>query len=218
VLPYVFLRTMERKEFPIGIFVFIACIIALDIAFFIYLGYLFMFVDEFFTVFLSYSILSILMWVTVLLAMLTLVIIPYGFSKRKNGARLFALVFLLWSIFMVIATISMTGEKIIGFLLLVLCVVSIMYLLMSPVKRYFEKKPMAIVPYEILKEYTYGLYTLYSKLVRLKNGNNQIIYFFSKRKPKSGTPTALPEGFDVEVSNRSGLPYLKKKQERSTIL
>ncbi|KYK21809.1 hypothetical protein AYK25_07875 [Thermoplasmatales archaeon SM1-50] len=77
---------------------------------------------------------------------------------------------------------------------------------------------MAIVPSELIKEYTYGFYTLYSKLVRLKNGKNQIIYFFSKRKPKSGTPTTLPEGFEVEVSSRSGLPYLKKRQEHSSIL
>ncbi|MBN1860044.1 MAG: hypothetical protein JW840_01130 [Candidatus Thermoplasmatota archaeon] len=72
---------------------------------------------------------------------------------------------------------------------------------------------MAIIPSETKTEFTYGLYTLYSELVRLKNGKNQVIYFFSKRKPKSGTPTLLPEGFDVEVSSRSGLPYLKKKQE-----
>jgi hypothetical protein len=105
----------------------------------------------------------------------------------------------------------MTGEKLIGFLLLVLFVISMMYLLLSPVKRYFGRISEAIVPVEILKEYTYGLYTLYSELVHLKNGKNQIIYFFSKRKPKSGTPTTFPDGFQVEVSKRSGLPYLKKE-------
>jgi hypothetical protein len=105
----------------------------------------------------------------------------------------------------------MTGEKLIGFLLLVLFVISMMYLLSSPVKRYFRRISEAIVPVEILKEYTYGLYTLYTELVRLKNGKNQIIYFFSKRKPKSGTPTTLPDGFQVEISKRSGLPYLKKE-------
>jgi hypothetical protein len=87
-----------------------------------------------------------------------------------------------------------------------------MYLLQSPVKRYFGKIPMAIVPSEIMKEYKYGNYTLYSKLVRLKNGKIQIIYFFSKGKPKSGTPTAFPYGFEVEVSKKSGLPFLKKRR------
>jgi hypothetical protein len=78
------------------------------------------------------------------------------------------------------------------------------------VKKYFGNTTMAIVPVEIVKEYTYGLYTLYTELVQLKNGKNQIIYFFSKKTPKSGTPTTLPKGYHVEVSERSGLPYLKK--------
>jgi len=112
----------------------------------------------------------------------------------------------------------MTGEKIIGFLLFVMYVVFIMYLLMSPVKRYFGKISLAIVPSEIPKEYTYGIYTLYSKLVRLKNGKKQIIYFFSKRQPKSGTTATFPEGFEVEVSKRSGLPYLKKIRLSSNII
>jgi hypothetical protein len=104
----------------------------------------------------------------------------------------------------------MTGEKIIGFLLFVLFVLSIMYLLMTPVKKYFGIISMDIVPSDRRTEYTYGLYTLYSERVRLKNGKNQVIYFFSKKKPKSGTPASFPDGFKVEVSTRSGLPFLKK--------
>ena len=42
-------------------------------------------------------------------------------------------------------------------------------------------------------------------------GRNQTIYFFSKRKPKSGTPCELPSGYVVGVNKRTGLPYLKKK-------
>jgi len=105
----------------------------------------------------------------------------------------------------------MIGEKIIRFPLFIMYVLFIMYLLMSSVKRYFNKSSISIIPAEIMKEYTYGDYTLYSKLVRLKNAKMQIIYFFSKRKPKSGIPTAMPVGFDVGVNMRSGLPYLKKR-------
>jgi hypothetical protein len=152
------------------------------------------------------------MWIDVLLTTLSLVIIPYGFIKRKNWARIYALVFLSWSAFGAITYIVMTGEKIIRFLLFVMYILFVMYLLMSPVKRYFRKISMAIVPSEIMKEFKYGIYTLYSKLVRLKNGKIQIIYFFSKRKPKSGTPTVFPYGFEVEVNKRSGLPYLKKRR------
>ncbi|HUS99012.1 MAG TPA: hypothetical protein VMY59_01675 [Candidatus Thermoplasmatota archaeon] len=129
-----------------------------------------MLVDGYLTTFLSFSILSIVMWIDVLLTTLSLVIISYSFIKRKNWARIYALVFLSWSAFGAIGYIVMTGEKIIRFLLFVMYVLFVMYLLMSTVKRYFGKIPMTIVPSEIMKEYNYGIYTLYSKLVRLKNG------------------------------------------------
>jgi hypothetical protein len=200
-----------RKDFPIGIVLFIIFIIVLGAVYLFYLADSLMFTNGELTTFLSFSLNSIVMWIDVFLIILSLIIIPYGFVKRKNWARLYAFVFLSWSILRTIVYIAMTGEKLIGFLLLVLFVISMMYLLSSPVKRYFRRISEAIVPVEILKEYTYGLYTLYTELVRLKNGKNQIIYFFSKRKPKSGTPTTLPDGFQVEISKRSGLPYLKKE-------
>jgi len=37
------------------------------------------------------------------------------------------------------------------------------------------------------------------------------IYFFSKRKPKSGKKMDdMPKGYKVGVNKRTGLPYLKK--------
>jgi hypothetical protein len=200
-----------RKDFPIEIVLFIVFIIVLDAVYLFYLADSFLFTNGDLSTFLSVSLDSIVMWIDVFLIILSLIIIPYGFVKRKNWARLYAFVFLSWSIVRTIVYISMTGEKLIGFLLFVLFVISMMYLLSSPVKRYFGRISDAIVPVEIPKEYTYGLYTLYTELVHLKNGKNQIIYFFSKRKPKSGTPTTLPDGFQIEVSKRSGLPYLKKE-------
>jgi hypothetical protein len=199
-----------RKDFPIGIVLFIVFIIVLGAVYLFYLVDSFLFANGDLSTFLSFSLDSIVMWIDVFLIILSLIIIPYGFVKRKNWARLYAFVFLSWSIVRTIVYIAMTGEKLIGFLLFVLFVISMMYLLSSPVKRYFGRISDAIVPVEIPKEYTYGLYTLYTELVLLKNGKNQIIYFFSKRKPKSGTPAVFPEGFTVEVSERSGLPYLKK--------
>ena len=190
---------------------FIVFIFVLDILFFIYLGYSIIYTEGDFSEFLSFSTFSIMMWLDFIFAILSLLIIPYGFMKRKNWARFFAILFLLISISRVLQYILMTGEKTIGFLLFVLFVVSIMYLLMTPVKKYFGIISMAIVSSETRAEYTYGLYTLYSEVVRLKNGKNQVIYFFSKKKPKSGTPAAFPDGFEVEVSTRSGLPYLKKR-------
>ena len=134
--------------------------------------------------FLSFSIVSIVKWINVLLTSLSLIIIPYGIIKRKNWARIYALVFLSWSAFVAIGYIIMTGKKIICFLLFVAYVIFVMYLLMSPVKRYFNKSSIAIVPSDETKEYKYNDYTLYSKLVRLKNGKLQIIYFFQQKETK----------------------------------
>ena len=59
--------------------------------------------------------------------------------------------------------------------------------------------------------YTHDGWTLYKRDVRLKGGRNQTIYFFSKKKPKSGTPCDKPANMTVGVNKRTGLPYLKKK-------
>lgn len=204
---------MARKEFPIGIRLYIVFIIALDVVFFYSFITDVLVSDGFLTRFFSFSIVSLVMWIDVVLAILILFIIPYGFLKRKNGARLFALVFLVWSAVQAFVYVVRTGAKFIGFPFFMLYVIFGMYLLMSSVKSYFKQGSLDGVPSDVMKEFTYGGYTLYSKLVRLKNAKLQVIYFFSKRKPKSGTPSSLPVGFDVEVVKRSGLPYLKKSSE-----
>jgi|SRR5688572_2007752 len=58
--------------------------------------------------------------------------------------------------------------------------------------------------------FVFNGYTLYSKDVQLKNGGRRTIYFFSKRKPKSGKMCAKPSGYHVGVNERTGLPFLKK--------
>ncbi len=59
--------------------------------------------------------------------------------------------------------------------------------------------------------YVHDGWTLYKRDVRLKGGRNQTIYFFSKRKPKSGTPGQNPTGYSGGVNKSTGLPYLTKK-------
>ena len=54
-------------------------------------------------------------------------------------------------------------------------------------------------------------YTLHARTVLLKGGHEQTIYFFSKREPQSGEPVDLPDGYDVAVNKRTGLPYLRKR-------
>jgi hypothetical protein len=59
--------------------------------------------------------------------------------------------------------------------------------------------------------YIHDGWTLYKRDVKLKGGRNQTIYFFSKKKPKSGSPCDKPNNMSVGVNKRTGLPYLKKK-------
>jgi len=58
--------------------------------------------------------------------------------------------------------------------------------------------------------YEYQGWTLYSREVKLKRGPKVTIYFFSKRKPKSGRPSDKPAKYTVKVNKRTGLPFLKK--------
>ena len=56
-----------------------------------------------------------------------------------------------------------------------------------------------------------GGWKLYSREVKLKRGPKVTIYFFSKKKPKSGRQTDMPPGKRVIVNKRTGLPFLKGK-------
>ena len=58
--------------------------------------------------------------------------------------------------------------------------------------------------------YRYGDYALYTREVELQSGRQQTIYFFAKGQPKSGVPCNLPKGYAVKVSERTGMPLLKK--------
>ncbi|MGB1586160.1 MAG: DUF4332 domain-containing protein [Thermoplasmatota archaeon] len=58
--------------------------------------------------------------------------------------------------------------------------------------------------------YTYGDYTLYTRPVELTTGKTQHIYFFAKDEPKSGQACAMPDGYEVGVSEKTGLPFLRK--------
>jgi hypothetical protein len=60
--------------------------------------------------------------------------------------------------------------------------------------------------------YKEGLYTLHQLSVNLRGGRKQMIYFFSKAKPKNGTPCDIPNGYKIGGKNKkTGLPYLSKK-------
>jgi hypothetical protein len=71
-------------------------------------------------------------------------------------------------------------------------------------------KPVVEFVQEPSGPFRFNGYTLHSRKVDLKNGGARTIWFFSKRKPASGTPSAKPSGFHVGVNERTGLPFLKK--------
>jgi len=68
-----------------------------------------------------------------------------------------------------------------------------------------EEKPDASV-------YTYGDFTLYKKEIKTTTGKKRTVHFFSKKTPDIGDAVQLPDGFEVKVNKRTGLPYLKKKK------
>ena len=84
----------------------------------------------------------------------------------------------------------------------------------APIRALRENPPRKIPapprPVDSGIPFVYNGYTLYHKNVQLKNGGKRTIYFFSKRKPKSGSMCAKPSGYHVGVNERTGLPFLKK--------
>ena len=71
-------------------------------------------------------------------------------------------------------------------------------------------KPLALVR-AAQEPFVYNGYTLHTRTVQLNNeGGERRIYFFSKKKPKSGKPCPKPAGYHVGVNERTGLPFLKR--------
>jgi hypothetical protein len=52
-------------------------------------------------------------------------------------------------------------------------------------------------------------YYLHSKMVTLKNGRTQTIYFFA-RDVRDGAMDAVPAGYTVIETSRTGMPVLKR--------
>jgi len=53
-------------------------------------------------------------------------------------------------------------------------------------------------------------YYLHARSRKVASGKTVTLYFFAK-KPGKGAVEALPEGYKVKESGRTGLPILKKK-------
>ncbi|MCX6666485.1 MAG: hypothetical protein NT038_10600 [Euryarchaeota archaeon] len=64
--------------------------------------------------------------------------------------------------------------------------------------------------------FKYKEYKLYTRTVNLVGGKKQTIYFFSKKKPNSGTECDMPNYYSMEVSKKTGMPYLKYSEGRKS--
>ena len=52
-------------------------------------------------------------------------------------------------------------------------------------------------------------WTLHSKIVTLRNKHEQRIFWFAKQE-NSDFSTAMPDGYEVMETSRTGMPVLKK--------
>jgi len=63
--------------------------------------------------------------------------------------------------------------------------------------------------------YKEGPWQLYVIEPNFKTIGKRKMYFFSKITPKRGTPCDMPDGYEVHINKRTGLPYLQYKNKIS---
>ena len=194
------LITEKISNVPLGISSFIIFLIALEIVYFhsFLTGGIFSHYGNTLTNLTSIEKPVILAALLVITA-IALIIVTHGFLHRRTWARKFAIFFIIWASIWPIWGLLIENQVLLHTIMLVLYLLIFMYLMSSHVKHYFR----AI--------FRHGIWTLYKKEVILKSGKTQIIHFFSKKTPKSGTPTHMPDGYEVQVSDRSNMPYLQKR-------
>ena len=64
----------------------------------------------------------------------------------------------------------------------------------------------------IEKGYKYGEYILYKKEVKLGSGKTRTIHYFSKYKPDGEKQVQLPDGYEIRVNKKTGVPYIRRKK------
>jgi len=193
----------KDNQMPPGIFLFLILFLIYEIYFF-FVDFLFFGLYPFHGYVLdSLQNIPYLLVAIFLFAILVFVLykITMGFVFREEWARKFAMLFCVWGSIWPVWAMIMGNRVLENLVFFVIYVAIILYLMTSYVKEYFEK----------IKVFIYEPYALYTRKVHLINADRIIdIYFFSSHKPKSGTPCAMPEGYEVGVNPRTGMPYLQK--------
>ena len=187
------------KNYPLGISIFVIFLLSLE-AFYFYIfitqglfkhyGYT---LDGLTSI--AHPLILIFLF---LVTELSLVIVTYGFIMKKPWTRTYTIFFLIWASMWPIWGLIVNNLPMLHLIILAIYIIMIGYLMTENVIEYFK----AI--------FRYGEWTLYKRFVELKSGKPIIIHFFSKIIPKSGIPTKMPLGYEVMVSDRSQMPYLRK--------
>ena len=194
---------MFKKDMPPAISLFLLLFLVFEIYYF-FVDYLFAGLYPFhgYTLgslgYIPYSAITIFLYLIVIFSLYK---ITQGFIFLKDWARKFAIVFCLWASLWPLWGIIIGNRVVENVVFFLIYVLMVLYLMSSSVKEYFEK----------INVFTYGPYTLYTRPVDLKNTGKIVdIYFFCSHTPKSGTPCAMPEGYEVGVNPRTKMPYLQK--------
>lgn len=143
---------------------------------------------------------------------ITGIIVLLVMTRRPHRMIRFTLLFiiLISIIYLVIKNIDQFNMQ--YFILFYLYGIAFILLLISPIHHFFslpkkEKEPISETGYK------FGDYTLYCRDIILAGSKKeQRIYYFCKKKPKTGYPCDKPEGFEIQINKRTGMPYLKRKK------
>jgi len=146
---------------------------------------------------IAYLLITIFLF-TVLLVAIALII--YGFLNRRDWARKFAIIYIIWAMFWPLWGLIVGNAVAFHAVLFIIYILCIIYLMTEYVKEYFREAQF----------FTYGEWTLYRREVTLLSGKTLTIHFFSKKTPHSGTACPMPEGYEVGINPRSHMPYLQK--------
>lgn len=57
----------------------------------------------------------------------------------------------------------------------------------------------------------YNEYTLFKRETTTRDRKKTTIHFFSRQEPENGQPSTLPDGYQIAVNKKTGVPYLKRK-------
>jgi hypothetical protein len=187
------------KNYPPGISIFVIFLISLEILYFYSFITQGLFKHYGYTLEGLTSIAHPVILIILFLATeLSLVIVTYGFIMKKPWTRMYTMFFLIWASMWPVWGLIVNSLPLLHLTILGIYIIMMGYLMTESVKEFF----IAI--------FRYGEWTLYKRFVELKSGKIILIHFFSKKIPKSGVPTHMPIGYEVMVSGRSEMPYLRK--------